>query len=247
MPPLLRTPRDGPVQNAGNSCTIVLVESSSSRSKKPPWVGTPRVVTSSLGGQCRGCLNLVADGNRTSAGRSPADFLPTALTVRTTSWFRDSVNLLQWTWCRDKTAFRRFKGEYWENDKALEEKNWNKLLRERIHEREEKQWLQVIHEKPKLRTYIHTLKHKLKQEQYLLVRDRKGVPELTKLRTGTNRLRIEKGRWEKLLPEERTCVFCDSKAIEDEKHFMLFCPTYEGVRQKLWTQLERLFSYPVRI
>jgi hypothetical protein len=136
-------------------------------------------------------------------------------------------------------------GDYWENDKALEEEKWKKLVQERIHEREEKQWLDKIREKPKLRTYIK-LKSKLEQEKYLLLRDRKGVPELTKLRSGTNRLRIEKGRWAKLKPEERTCVFCETDAIEDEAHFMLDCETYEGLRQRMWTRLDSLFSYPVR-
>ena len=80
----------------------------------------------------------------------------------------------------------------------------------------------------------------------MFVRDRKGIPELTKLRSGTNRLRIEKGRYEKLAVENRICRFCEADDVEDEKHFMLYCEPYEDLRQKLWTGLDTLFSYPVR-
>ena len=98
------------------------------------------------------------------------------------------------TWCKyTKELMEELKlDEYWEANKALDEEQWKKLVKSRIHEREEKTWLGKINEKPKLRTYVK-LKHKLEQEQYLLVRDRRGVPELTKLRSGTSRLRIEKG------------------------------------------------------
>ena len=74
------------------------------------------------------------------------------------------------------------------------ENQWAKLVRENIHEREEKDWLQEMRDHSKLRTYV-TLKRKLEREKYLEVRNRFGAPELTKLRGGSNRLRIETGRW----------------------------------------------------
>ena len=148
------------------------------------------------------------------------------------------------TWCRyTKRLLQELNlEEYWERDKAEEEDKWKKLVQERIHEREEKKWLNDMKHKPKLRTY-RKIKSRLEQEKYLLLRDRN---ELTRLRSGTNRLRIEKGRWVKLKPEERTCVVCETDAIEDEAHFMLHCEVYERLRQILWTELESLFSCPVR-
>src|SRR5579872_1164169 len=59
-----------------------------------------------------------------------------------------------------------------------------------------------------------------------------------KLRSGTNRLRIEKGRYDKLPVEKRLCRFCEADAVEDEKHFLLHCEEYEGLRQKMWKGLE---------
>ena len=61
---------------------------------------------------------------------------------------------------------------------------------------------------------------------------RAGIPELVKLRGGTNRLRIEQGRYEKEEVEKRICLFCDSKQVEDEKHFMLTCRLERKVMAK---------------
>ena len=68
---------------------------------------------------------------------------------------------------------------------ACEMGTWDKELRAKIHEREEKEWLARMQTKPKLRTYI-TLKHKLTFEPYLF-HDNTGAREImTRLRGGTN-------------------------------------------------------------
>lgn len=55
---------------------------------------------------------------------------------------------------------------------------------------------------------------------------------MTKLRSGTNFLRIETGRREGLPSGERMCWFgCD--ATEDEKHFLMDCRMYEDLRKEL--------------
>jgi hypothetical protein len=105
----------------------------------------------------------------------------------------------------------------------------------RIQTREEKLWRESVLTKSKLRTYA-VLKTQLKMEDYLQVKDRCGVPELTKLRGGTNRLRIEKGRYQGLPAEERVCEFCNKGEVEDERHFVLSCPLYSTVRAELWTE-----------
>ena len=65
--------------------------------------------------------------------------------------------------------------------------------------------------RPKLRTYA-LLKKELKMEPYLDdLTIRGGIPELTKLRGGANRLRIEQGRYVKERVEERLCLLCEEK------------------------------------
>jgi mRNA deadenylase 3'-5' endonuclease subunit Ccr4 len=65
---------------------------------------------------------------------------------------------------------------------------------------------------------------------------------VVKLRGGTNRLRIEQGRYEKEEVEKRICLFCDSQQVEDEKHFMLTCKRYEDLREKLWQKVEIMMA-----
>src|SRR4051794_22375288 len=69
-----------------------------------------------------------------------------------------------------------------------------------------------------------TIKRTLRFEPYLQFFHRGGIPELAKIRGGTNRLRIEQGRYEKEKVCERICRCCQ---VEDEFHFMLQCSTYD--------------------
>jgi hypothetical protein len=130
-------------------------------------------------------------------------------------------------------------GELWETEDTGKEEDWNELVRTRIHEREEEEWKKSILESTKLRTYV-TLKRKLEREPYLEIRNRWGVVELTKIRGGTNRLRIEKGRYQKLPEEERICEFCEKKEVEDETHFILKCPLYTDLREEMWKSVEEI-------
>ena len=73
----------------------------------------------------------------------------------------------------------------------------------------------------KLRTY-RTIKQMLTFEQYLNSKDRQARQTMTRLRGGTNELRIETGRYpitnrdRRLEVEERRCLICMSVEIEDE-------------------------------
>lgn len=93
--------------------------------------------------------------------------------------------------------------------------------------------------KPKLRTYV-TLKKELKAEPFMAVYHRGGLPELVKMRGGTNRLRIEQGRYVKEKLEDRVCLLCKNGKVEDEKHFMLDCKTYEDLRARMWRKVEEI-------
>ena len=121
-------------------------------------------------------------------------------------------------------------GEKWLNQAVSENgSEWNKLIEERIQQREERRWGKRIKEKPKLRTY-RLVKTKLTFEEYLKTDDVKGRRLLTRLRSGTNFLRIETGRREGLNSGERNCWFgCD--ATEDERHFLMECHMYEDLRE----------------
>ena len=89
--------------------------------------------------------------------------------------------------------------------------------------------------KAKLRTY-RTVKSKLKMEPYLKYKNRLARYLTTRLRSGTNFLRVETGRYEKGAIEERLCGLCN--VVEDERHFLLDCELYENIRGPLWKVLK---------
>ena len=122
-------------------------------------------------------------------------------------------------------------GEHWERQEVRErKKEWNEKIRRRIQTREEAHWWRKVEESDKLRTY-RTVKTKLIWEEYLKIDDEKGRKEMAKIRSGTNELRIETGRYEDLREEERQCWFgCDE--IEDEEHFLMKCSMYEDIRRR---------------
>ena len=57
---------------------------------------------------------------------------------------------------------------------------------------------------------------------------------ITKFRLNAHRLRINSGAYENKgspIPTElRTCMFCESNAVENESHFILECKKYENIR-----------------
>ena len=94
-------------------------------------------------------------------------------------------------------------------------------------------------EQPKLRTY-EKFKTKLRMEDYLEMMDSQKRIAITKMRSGTNPLRIETGRWEGEQPWERVCSMCDKRVVEDESHFMLQCPAYKFFRRRLREKITSL-------
>ena len=97
-------------------------------------------------------------------------------------------------------------------------------------------WRREINKKPKLRLY-RTIKDKLSRESFLLEMNRDEFRHLVMLRSGTNYLEIEKGRWRHEKIEERTCMVCLSDSVEDEEHFLLGCPMYASQRAKMFKEI----------
>ena len=112
---------------------------------------------------------------------------------------------------------------------------WRGFIHKKIGDYEE----QRMEKKPKLRTY-RTFKTKLKLEKYLDVSNVKGRKLLTSLRSGSNTLEIEKGRWRKIDKNQRFCLQCDTKRVEDEKHMVVECERYVNERGLLFDQISAL-------
>jgi hypothetical protein len=133
-----------------------------------------------------------------------------------------------------------------------EAKQWRSTVKEKIGEREEAQWKERMQHKPKLRTY-RQLKTRLIFEQYLTTKDREEREVMTRLRGGTNELRIENGRYaitnrdRPLELDERRCLICMNGEIEDETHFLLDCCVYEDLRQEMLDVVSSTLSREIEI
>ena len=60
------------------------------------------------------------------------------------------------------------------------------------------------------------------------------------LRMGCHKLDIERRRWgsRRVDRSQRKCACCGLGIVEDEMHFMLECPVYDGIRRHLLLKLE---------
>ena len=116
---------------------------------------------------------------------------------------------------------------------------WRGFIHNKIGNYEEQRWKAVMDKKPKLRTYV-LFKTKLKLENYLSISNIKGRKLMASLRSGTNMLEIETGRWKRVAKEQRLCEQCELKQPEDEKHFVVECSRYQNVRGKFFDQVSTI-------
>ena len=86
-----------------------------------------------------------------------------------------------------------------------------------------------LEEKIKLRYYKEVINPNLEDQNYLsILKSLKKNLIISKIRTNSHELHSKTGRWSipKTPWDERVCHLCDTKRVEDEKHFLLDCPTY---------------------
>ena len=108
---------------------------------------------------------------------------------------------------------------------------WRSTVTKAVQALEQRMWLKQVLSKPKLRTYCK-FKKRLEYEDYLDCGTRGVRRSMTMLRSGSNDLRVERGRYEGLAFEERICRFCDSGEVENEEHFLCSCSAWSGLRNE---------------
>ena len=62
---------------------------------------------------------------------------------------------------------------------------------------------------------------------------------LTRFRTSNHKLHIETGRYTRPITpvENRICSNCNSKSVEDEIHFLMYCSKFENLRRELFSNV----------
>ena len=152
-------------------------------------------------------------------------------------------------WCSQirRTLISLNLGHVWETELVGREQDFKRLVKASLRAREERDWLEQMTKKPKLRLY-RTLKFELAREEYLdVIVDPEERRLMTGMRGGTNSLRVEVGRWSAEQLEERTCSFCARKEVEDEAHALLKCGTYYRERQELFCNVFTSTGYNLPI
>ena len=91
----------------------------------------------------------------------------------------------------------------------------------------------------KLRSYI-TFKFNFDREKYLSVL--KSFEQrrcLTQLCISCHQLKIETGRYQGTLLQDRKCECCSSGEVEDEYHFLFHCNKLENDRNRLLKEIAK--------
>ena len=107
-------------------------------------------------------------------------------------------------------------------------------VKEHLVKKDTHQWKLSVASKPKLRTYA-LFKINLKTELYvslLIPKCKRSI--FCQFRSGILPLAIETGRYRNVPADERLCEICNLNLVEDEIHFLCFCPRYQELRTELY-------------
>ena len=147
--------------------------------------------------------------------------------------YRDSlVERLPWmSLIRHSLESRGFLGLYLGDYSSRPPFVYNKLFQRLIDIFHQESFESIRGERSKLRTYA-LFKREVGLESYLSeIKNVSTRTKVTKFRLSNHKLMVEVGRHQGLGDRsERLCPFCPDR-IEDESHFLLFCPAYRYQRE----------------
>ena len=106
--------------------------------------------------------------------------------------------------------------------------------------KDQSKWSHEAGSMPKLRTYVTISDFSVRKSYITKPLSFIQRKYLAKFRLGILPIRIETGRYErpKLVAAERTCQICNSNTVEDETHFLLYCPKFSTLRERLFSFVE---------
>ena len=97
--------------------------------------------------------------------------------------------------------------------------NYNTFIVDKIKEKYKDFWKHKMTYSSKL-SFLCTFKSEYKMEEYLKIIKNPNIRKtFTQCRVSNPKLQIERGRYENIPHEQRTCKLCDCGEIEDEFHF----------------------------
>jgi hypothetical protein len=112
-------------------------------------------------------------------------------------------------------------------------------IKKKLQNNYEKFWKINLNKCEKRRTY-RKLKFIFRYETYISdIRNISHRNILTRFRTSNHKLHIETGRYTRPITpvENRIYPNCNSKSVEDELHFLMYCPRFENHRRELFSNV----------
>ena len=111
------------------------------------------------------------------------------------------------------------------------------IFKEMVMTKYRTKWLVEINDKPKLRTYCQ-FKTVYECEKYVVYDLSKSQRSLcSQFRLGILPLHVETGRFIGTELDQRLCSYCELGEVEDEIHFLLYCPLYHDLRKTLFDKV----------
>ena len=113
--------------------------------------------------------------------------------------------------------------------------DFKSMVKNKLQEVLQGMWHQSLKSNKKLKFYS-SFKKSFCFEDYLdLVSFYKDRKLFTKFRCSDHSLEIEKGRHYNVIKMNRICKLCQ-KQVETEKHYLLFCPKFNKIREKSFSE-----------
>ena len=106
-------------------------------------------------------------------------------------------------------------------------------VKKRLHDISSQKIIDTLSSNPGKLTYLANIKNTHNFETYLDMDNIRHRKAITKIRTSSHRLRIETGRWNNMLREQRICENCALEKIDDENHFLFECRMHICERNEL--------------
>jgi hypothetical protein len=139
---------------------------------------------------------------------------------------------LKWGWHKDVKSWLN----HWGIQEEAIMQNTDNITNIITSKFKENMWCdKELEDKRKLRYYKEVVNPNLEDQKYLSVlRSAKKKINIAKIRTNSHELHSETGHWTipKTPWDERICHLCDTKRVEDEKHFLLDFPAYSQIRSQ---------------
>lgn len=138
------------------------------------------------------------------------------------------------SWFTTVNSITRIVGVVQENMNKMRIKHIkNNLKSSFIHK-----WADSLLRQSKMSTY-NTIKQSFCYENYLtIVKNKEHREAMTRMRTSSHKLMIEKGRYLNIPRNNRLCTKCSLGVVEDEEHALLVCPAHELIRTTIMNKVK---------